>query len=77
MGQIKDKGDAMMRMILLAVLALTLSGCCSAQSAVDLQVSQDEAKLTRMYRECIEKNLGNGEAMKKDCEPILGPYASH
>jgi uncharacterized protein YceK len=67
----------MMRMILLALLVLTLSGCCSTQSAVDLQVSRDEAKLTRMYRECIEKNLGNGEAMKRDCQPILGPYASH
>ena len=65
-------------MMLLAVLALTVSGCCcSPQSAVDLQISQDEAKLTRMYRECIEKNLNNGEAMKKDCGPILAPYANH
>ena len=66
-----------MRMILLAVLTLTMCGCCGPQAAVDLHVSQDEAKLTRMYRECIEKNLGNGEAMKKDCKPILGPYANH
>jgi hypothetical protein len=66
-----------MRMILLAVWALTLSGCCGSQTSADLQMSQDQAKLTRMYRECIEKNLGNGEAMTKNCEPILGPYASH
>ena len=66
-----------MRMILLAGLALTLCGCCSSQASADLQMSQDEAKLTQMYRECIEKNLGNGEAMTKNCEPILGPYASH
>ena len=67
----------MTQIIVLAMLVLALSGCCSSQSAVDLQISQDEAKLTRMYRECIEKNLGNGEAMTKNCEPILGPYASH
>ncbi len=67
----------MIRMILLAVLVLTLNGCCSQQAALDLQISQDEAKLTRMYRECVEKNLGSGEAMTKNCEPILGPYASH
>jgi len=66
-----------MRMTLWAVLALTLCGCCSQQAAVDLQISQDEAKLTRLYRECIEKNLGDGEAMKKNCEPILRPYANH
>ena len=66
-----------MRMLLLAGLALTLCGCYSSQAVADLQISQDEAKLTRMYRECIEKNLGNGEAMKKDCKPILGPYANH
>ncbi len=66
----------MKRLIFWAVLALALNGCCSAQSAVDLQMSRDEAKLTRMYRECVEKNLGNGEAMKKDCEPILAPYAT-
>ncbi len=67
----------MTRIIFLAALVLTFSGCCTSQSAADLQISQDEAKLTRMYRECIEKNLGHGEAMRKDCEPILGPYVSH
>ena len=67
----------MKRMMLLAGLALTLCGCCTSQTAVDLQISQDEAKLTRMYRECIEKNLNNGEAMKKDCGPILAPYANN
>ena len=71
------EGDPVMRMIPAAVLIFTLSGCCSPQAAVDLQMAQDEAKLTRMYRECVEKNLSDGEAMKKNCEPILAPYASH
>jgi hypothetical protein len=64
-------------MTLAAVSVLALCGCCGPQAAVDLQISRDEAKLTRMYRECIEKNLSSGEAMKKNCEPILAPYANH
>ena len=66
-----------MRMILAVMSVLALCGCCGSQGAVDLQISQDEAKLTRMYRECVEKNLGHGDVIKKDCAPILAPYAGH
>ena len=66
-----------MRMILAVASVLMLCGCCSPQAAVDLQISQDEAKLTRLYRECVEKNLKDGDAIRKNCEPILAPYASH
>ena len=66
-----------MRMILAVASVLMLCGCCGSQTAIDLQISQDEAKLTRMYLECVEKNLGNGDVIKKNCEPILAPYANH
>ena len=66
-----------MRMILAVASILMLCGCCSSQSATDLQISQDEAKLTRMYRECVERNLKDGDAIRKNCEPILGPYVNH
>jgi hypothetical protein len=33
----------------------------------------DQAKLMRMYRECIERHLGDPGGIEKNCEPIVAP----
>lgn len=38
-----------------------------------MQIRTDEQKLMRMYRECIEKHMGDPDAIAKNCEPIVAP----
>ena len=50
-----------------------LSGCISVILYRKMQITNDQQKLMRMYRECIEKHLGDPDAIAKNCEPIVAP----
>ena len=50
-----------------------LSGCGAIYMYRTMQIKNDEQKLMRMYRECIEKYMGDPDAIAKNCEPIVAP----
>lgn len=50
-----------------------LSGCGAVYMYRQTQIKTDEQKLMRMYRECIEKYIGDPDAIAKNCEPIVAP----
>lgn len=60
---------------ILVVISLSyfLIACGAVQSYRYTQMINDEQKLTRLYRECIEKNYGNPKLIKQYCEPIIAP----
>ena len=50
-----------------------LSGCGAVYMYRTMQIKNDEQKLMRMYRVCIEKHMGDPDAIAKNCEPIVAP----
>ncbi len=38
-----------------------------------MQMTNDQQKLTRMYRQCIEDHYGKPDEIKQYCEPIVAP----
>jgi len=50
-----------------------LSGCGYVYAYRSMQIKNDEQILMRMYRECIEKHVGDPDAIAKNCEPLVAP----
>ena len=60
--------------VLVALFSLPLlSGCGAVMAYRQMQIMNDEQKLMRLYRVCIEKHLGDPDAIAKNCEPIVAP----
>ena len=59
-------------LLLVPVLSM-LSGCAPLLMYRESQVKNEQQKLMRLYRECIEKHLGDPDAIAKNCEPIVAP----
>ena len=60
--------------LFVALLSIPLlSGCGAVYMYRVMQIKNDEQKLMRMYRECIEKYVGDPDAIAKNCEPIVAP----
>ncbi len=58
-----------LRLLVLGILSLTCSGCTTTAPST----ASKAVTLMRMYRECIEKHVGDPDAIKKNCEPIVAP----
>ena len=67
------RSDALLMVSLLSIVALLSSGCGAVYMYRQMQIKNDEQKLMRMYRECIERYYGDPDAIQKNCEPIVAP----